>query len=141
MEDHAPEEPKANKTRRICLRVTEAEQRVIARSASDQNLGISEFIVSRCLEDTTSVASISRAEWRQVAITCEAWGMSLMIAIILAQNADSHSKELLEELVANNGRNQSLLETILDSIRTRLDKSERESGTRAGNAHTGGESP
>jgi hypothetical protein len=130
------------KSRRITIRATPAEENAIRQQAAARNLKLSKHLISRGRGDGVSVNWVTRAEWRQVAISCEAYGQLLVVAIAQARAMpDPRSGELLEELVAHSGRNQARLESLLDGINARLLQREAELAEKLDITSTGEKSP
>lgn len=130
MAKHSKRKPRANKSRRITIRLSDTEYAAISRRAAARNLTLSEFIISRPRGDGVSVNWITKAEWRQVAIACEAYGQLLIVAMAHARTMqDQATMALLVELVANNGSNQANLELILDAILVRLQQHDAQSNS------------
>lgn len=134
---------KENKTARITIRVTPTEDTEIRKRAAARNLELSEFLVAPALGRGAACNWISATEWRQVAIFCEAYGRVLVLAVTHASKMpDPHAREMLEELVANSGRNQAYLEVIIDAIHGSLLRHEEEINRKAANSTpTGDQSP
>lgn len=118
----------AVKSLRMTIRISPDQDEAIRSRAASRKLNLTKFILSQTCGDGASNNCISRAEWRQVAIACEAHGQLLVLALAHAHAMpDQVSGELLRDIAANSGRNQARLESLLDRIEAAFTKDEEDS--------------